>query len=225
MNRILFVSSFFYFSFCSVLAQPTKGSIVLGGNLGFHIGSRDTMNYGTQYDGSSSISVIDVGPRLGYSLSEHLMIGIAVGYYWSKYQNTHNASSEISTSDKYSLKYFGPYMRIDYYFSEYWGVFSDLSVYYYWGASEYSLYHGTSSYAYETYIFDKTRTSLYINPGIVFNLNNRISMEVSTSILTAYKATSELSSPQVPDPPRIEDSYLDLSLNLNTLKLGLNIIL
>jgi hypothetical protein len=215
---------FFIIHYC-ILAQPTKGSFVFGGNLGFHIESRDTMNMGTKFDGSSSIIEIDIGPRFGYYFSDHSLIGISIGYSWSKYENMHDANSENSTSQKYSLKYIDPYLRFSYYFSEYWGVFTDLSIYYYWGTAEYSLYHGNSTIAYETYNSDITRYSLWISPGFAFNLSNRVSIEATISILSASKTSSELTSPQVNYPPRIEDGNFFFSLNLSTFRLGVNIIL
>jgi hypothetical protein len=225
MNTFKSVSIIIFITISFVTAQPTKGSLFLGGTIGIKGASLDTTNFGKDYDGSSSMMRIDIAPRVGYYVSEHLAIGISVGYLWSKGDNTHNDNSVQSTSYKYSLLYIDPYLRFSFYFSDYWGVFTDLLLYYHWGTEEYSLYHGQANYASDTYTYDINEYSLIINPGIAFNLSNRVSLEASISIFTAFRTSLELTAPQLLDSPRTQESYFNFSLDLSTIKLGVNVLL
>jgi hypothetical protein len=212
-------------SFSSTLAQPTVGSCVIGGTIGFSGGSRDSSNFGPEINGSSSIMLLDIAPRIGYYTSEHIMNGISIGYVLYKKNNIHNDNIVTSTSSKEKYIYLNPYLRFSWYFSEYWGIFSDLSLYYQWGTSEYSLYHGRSTVAYETYKADLTKYSMQIRPGIAFNLSNRISLEASASFIYLSKMSIELTSPQIPNPPNVEGDYFDISLDLTNFRLGISVVL
>lgn len=70
MKKITLVIAFIAMSFVGANAQTDKGTLLLGGGLGFS----------SEKEGESSSSTLSISPNIGYFLKDNLAIGANIGF-------------------------------------------------------------------------------------------------------------------------------------------------
>lgn len=102
-------------------AQTEQGKFIVGGQVGFHTNSVD--------DSDAETSSFSINPTVGYFVSDNWAIGTAVGYNWSKAEN----SIDVTKSNSFNV---APFVR-NYIGDGQFKFFAQLSVPMQWGEVEF----------------------------------------------------------------------------------------
>jgi len=159
---------------CHVLSfgQLTKGTKHVGAALGFHY-TTGSERFGSGLINNYQSTVIDVLPQLGFIRSGRFSWGIAAGYGYEERR------SDISETVHRGIV--NPFMRM-YKMYDKIGLFAQTDIYLSYGYMTRGIsYNGN----YTTNNVQIGKGQIGISPGLIFFLNDRISVETTTGFLGA----------------------------------------
>lgn len=154
MKKNLFFLSIALFFFTFTHAQISKGSIWLGGNIGYN-GSKDGQT-GTKQ------SLFYFSPGIGTAVKENLILGIQLDFSKSKFENGGDQTGSAYGADLFLRKYWTIVKRL-YVFGHFQGGYRSTK-----DESEYTNYHKT---------VNGDVINLGVSPGLAFSINRKIQLE------------------------------------------------
>lgn len=116
MKKVLVMAALAFFG----IANAQKGTILLGGNVGYNTGKT---SFATSENKSDSFQF---APRVGYQVNDHWTFGIEGGIYSQKSENSNDLNPAADTENKTNGIQIGPFARYSMPLSETFSVFADL---------------------------------------------------------------------------------------------------
>jgi hypothetical protein len=173
-------------------AQIAKGTMMLGSSFSIYSQNQRDINTDTNrntntYDNKSTNINIDL--RYGYFVNDHVMLGIFAGYginqtrgkqVYDNYNNPSNNSNQNNASNNHTISggIFARYYKM--LGSSRFGIYGQVSCSYGGGKTKSnSAFTGPLAQVSNETHGDHTQFSTYINPGIVYFINNRFAIETS----------------------------------------------
>src|SRR5450432_360457 len=98
MQKIFYLSLLFISASLASNAQITKGSILLGGNIGF-----STQTYNSNSPNEQKSTFLSFIPTCGWAVKDNMVLGFDLDY---GYQSSNYPGSEKSTSNTYGAGIF-----------------------------------------------------------------------------------------------------------------------
>lgn len=162
MERITLLS-FAIFLFASITkAQITKGSVLLGGGLGFSSSKTETSTSGVSKQQSFSLT-----PTVGLAIKQNLVSGIFL-----KYINSSQEPSPSIGQNYHSNSYGGGlFLRKYLPFAKSFYLFGESDLYYYASTSDISVPGSEKNKGWNT--------GIGLVPGLAFALNKKIHLEAA----------------------------------------------
>ena len=152
----------FLFSFSSLQAQISKGSLLLGGNIGASTQKVEATSINTPFKQNS----FTISPVFGKAIQENLVLGIDAGLSFYK-QEQYDASSkqkQNSYSGGFFLRQYRPIGKGFYLFLQ--------------ERLGYKYDDNNSNYTYGTESdFKRHTVALNVNPGVSYALNKKLHLE------------------------------------------------
>ena len=166
MKRILFFSSLLVLLTSALNAQISKGSILLGGSIGF--------NKNKVEDTDKESNSVSVMPAIGVAIKQNLVAGISLTYNGSK--NTYNTPNSETKNDSYGASFFmRKYMTLGKGFF----LFGEGNLYYQTSKNVYS-YSGSEN------VQKSWGTGIYIYPGLSYAVSKRFHLETGLPQLANF---------------------------------------
>lgn len=164
MKTVLQVFIFLFLFVSLSIAQPTSGTIFVGGDIGLSVGNNKSKNDNTT---TTNYKKADYSflPQIGYFIDDIIAVGVKTGMSGGidKYEN--NAYEKISSS--YFV--FNPFARY-YIINQKGGLFAEADM---------SLRFGKSKTTYSNVIDEDNSTNIFIGlkPGIYYYISDRIVLQ------------------------------------------------
>lgn len=180
-KTLLFVCSFISFATISQ-AQITKGSILLGGNIGLSKGKTEGIN-----TSNSRSQMLSFNPTVGLAVKDNWVVGIHAGF------SDFEAEPTISFSSDRDEEYYsaGVFLRRYKALGKNFYLYGNGSINY--NKVNRTYRSGNYSDNYIQNYFGSKGVTLSVSPGITYTINKRFHLELSlVDLLTAgYSKTQE----------------------------------
>jgi Outer membrane protein beta-barrel domain len=173
MKKHLYLLLFFFaIAFCSQ-AQVSKGTVLLGGDIGFSSQKTDNPANNPPENKNTTFSV---NPSIGRAIKDNLVAGIDLGYTYSKTSQTVNGTSFYNKTNSFGL---GIFLREYKPLGKGFSVFTQERI----GGS----YSKTTDNQSES--SKMTGASLTFYPGIAYNIGKRLQVETGFTNLISISYT------------------------------------
>ncbi|MCF2876257.1 MULTISPECIES: outer membrane beta-barrel protein [unclassified Tenacibaculum] len=179
MKKLLLCTMLFALSFAYGQESDEKEKLIIKKgtwyvNGGFSIYTNNSTNdFSSNVNKSESLN-FNISPKIGYSITNNLIIGLGIGYGYNKHENNPASSNSIIKNKSYSIF---PYIK------KYFSLGKKLA---------FSL-HGEFRYTHSKYenhtslnnvSFNKSNDYFVgIRPGVTYFLNNKIALEANIGAL------------------------------------------
>lgn len=154
MKKVLLVA-IFAVAGLTASAQTEKGTVLLGGNIGFGTSKSDV-------DGAKSSTNFEIMPKAGYFVSNNTAVGLGLGYEYNKFESG-------AKSDEFTV---APFTRCYRDLSDQFKFFSELSV---------PVGFGSEKNAAGTKVAETTSVGVSLAPGFAFFPTKKIGVELAFS--------------------------------------------
>lgn len=165
MKTVIQVFIFLFLFGSSTIAQPTSGTVFVGGDIGLSVGSNKSKNDNTT---TTNYNKIDYSllPQLGYFVSDIIAVGARIGISGDRYKYEDNFAY-----DKVSSSYFvfNPFARY-YIINQKGGLFAEADM---------NLGFGKTKTTYTNIIDEDNSTNIFmgLKPGVYYYISDRIVLQ------------------------------------------------
>ena len=165
MRTVIQVFLFFFFAISISKAQPTAGTIFVGGDIGLSVGKDKTKNDNTT---TTNYKKTDYSflPQAGYFIDDILAVGARVGMSGNVYKYEGNYSYDKVSSSYFVLNPFARYYIIN----QKGGLFAEADM---------SFEFGTSKTVYNDNTDEDNSTNIFLGmkPGVYYYISDRIVLQ------------------------------------------------
>lgn len=171
MKKILLSSLTVFIVFLSHAQQSQqtqikKGTVFIGGSIGFSKQSPSNDNPNNYYQKSTNVNLF---PSIGWAIKDNLVFGVTLGYGYQK-----NSQAPVDTLYNKNQTYSaGVFLRKYKYLGSGFSLFGQSNLFYTYGKT--TNYDGSQFYqTYSSYLF-----GLNFNPGVAYRINAHWQIETS----------------------------------------------
>ena len=208
MKKILFCLIVLGAFYTNTMAQ-SQGSISLGGEFFMWFENPKTVNNNQTVDGPKTTQ-FTLLPSFEYYVMEDLSLGLGIGYDMTRKKGV---SGNITTTDKWGVFYFQPYLRKYIKLGDHLNFFGEGNVSLGFGKHVYETSAGnitnSNKYSYSSY-------SIGLSPGVLYHLSDKVALE-STFGFLGYQGSSEETGPDTKN----KTNDFGLKLNTSTITFGI----
>lgn len=203
MKKSIFVLAFAFIGF-SAFSQPLANHLYFGGSLGFQSFSSENNDGGTITQGNDQ-TVYNFSPAIGYTLTDHWLVGIRLGIGGSQTEN-------VNKSGSFNAQLFGrynvPIVERFYFFPEFQVGFG-------------STYTDNITPTGDIRVNEGSNFAIGVAPGFAFFPSTHWSVELTAGFL-GFTSTKNNNPNTNPQPDERTTNQFGLSLNAANVNVGVS---